>query len=258
MLLSRNKIKYLTSLKVKKYRNLHGHFIIEGEKIIKDILGDGQTIIRQLVATAEWLRENQIGRSAFIEEIAEADRQDLARISTLETPPPVLAVMDITRPRLEINELSRSWSLALDNIQDPGNMGTIIRTASWFGIRNILCSMDCVDCFNPKVVQASMGALLHTKIHYTELPEMLSMLPSDSSYGIYGTFMDGTSVFELPATGRGIIVFGNEAGGISENLIPFLQTRITIPPVNRNGIHVESLNVASAVAVVCAILVHKL
>jgi len=257
MPLSRNNIKYLSSLKIKKFRNLNGQFIIEGDKIVRDILDDGTTVIRQLVATGKWLKENQVIQTAFIKEIVETDLQDLKRISTLEAPPQVLAVTDITIPQLDLNKISQSWSLALDNIQDPGNLGTIIRSADWFGIRNIICSLDCADCFNPKVVQASMGALLKVKIHYCDLAEILDKLPGDPSYRVYGTFMNGAPVYDLPATSKGMIVFGNEARGISEELIPFIQSRITIPPVKRNITHVESLNVASAVAVVCAILIRQ-
>jgi TrmH family RNA methyltransferase len=230
---------------------------MEGEKIIADILNDRTTMIRQLVATDKWLQENQIVTSAFIKEIAEADLQDLKRISALETPPQVLAAIDITVPQLDLNGISLSWSLALDHIQDPGNLGTIIRTANWFGIRDIICSEDCADCYNPKVVQASMGAILQVRIHYTDLPACLGMLTHYPSYQIYGAFMTGTPVYDVSPTPKGMMVFGNEARGISADLLPFIHSRISVPAPVTGTRHVESLNVASAVAVVIAFLVHK-
>jgi len=253
--LSRNKIKYLASLKIKKYRVQYGQFIIEGDRIIHDIIQHGKAPFRQLIATNEWLTENQISESAISGEIIRAEMTEISRISTLETPSPVMAVMDMPQNQLVINEISQAWTLALDTIQDPGNLGNIIRTADWFGIRNIICSMDCVDCYNPKVVQASMGALLNVKVHYARLKEVLDKLPKDPSFKIYGSFITGTSVYELPAVSKGLIIFGNEARGISTELFPFIHSRINIPAAKNNQSHVESLNVASAAAVVCALLI---
>jgi len=255
--LSRSKIKYLASLKIKKSRNLHGQFIIEGDKIVRDILQDGKTLVQQLIATEEWLSENRALMSGRIEEIIEAEMKTIARISSLETPAPVMAVADIPLAQPDFHELSESWSLALENIQDPGNVGTIIRSADWFGIKNIICSMDCADCFSPKVVQASMGAILNVKIHYTDLTEIMDKIPHDPSYRVYGTFLKGTPVHDIPAASKGMIVFGNEARGISKELFRYIQSRITIPPAKGNNTHAESLNVASAVAIVCALLVRN-
>jgi TrmH family RNA methyltransferase len=254
--LSRNKIKYLSSLKIKKFRDLHGQFIIEGDKIIRDLLQDGKTLIQQLIATGEWLSENPPLKYGYFGEIIEAEMYDIARVSSLETPAPVMAVADIPKEQPDLHELSESWSLALENIQDPGNLGTIIRSANWFGIKNIVCSLDCADCFSPKVVQASMGALLNVKIHYTDLADIMDKIPHDPAYAVFGTFMKGTPVYDLPVLSKGMIVFGNEARGISEELFPFIHSRITIPPAKRDCNHVESLNVASAVAIVCALLTH--
>jgi TrmH family RNA methyltransferase len=253
--LSRIRIKYLTSLRIKKYRTHHGQFIVEGDKIIRDIIQTGKVQIRQLIATKEWLAENQLSESAILGEIIQAEPDDISRISSLETPSSVLAVMDVSHNQLMLNEISRSWSLALDNIQDPGNLGNIIRTADWFGIQNIICSRDCADCYNPKAVQASMGALLNVRVHYVRLTEILDKLPKDSSFRIYGTFIKGISVYDIPTASQGLIIFGNEAHGISTTLIPFIHSRISIPPAKGNHSHIESLNVASAVAVVCALLI---
>jgi len=152
-----------------------------------------------------------------------------------------------------LQEISRSWSLALDTIQDPGNLGTIIRTADWFGIRHILCNEGCADCYNPKVVQASMGALFHVRVHYTDLPGSMKDLRSDPSYGIYGTFTVGLPVYDVPGAQKGLLLFGNESRGISTELLPYVTARITIPPGRQENPRIESLNVAAAVAVVCSV-----
>ena len=227
---------------------------MEGDKIVKDILKEGKSQISQLIATREWLNTNNINRIDGAGEIIEAEFQEIARISTLESPSMVLAVMDMPETVPDYNEISSSWSIALDSIQDPGNLGTIIRTADWFGMHHIFCSEDCVDCYNPKVVQASMGALLHMKIYYTGLAEVIRIMSVDPDYTVYGAFTGGIPVRDLRPAKKGMIVFGNESRGISDGLFPFISTRITIPPGNANSAHVESLNVASAVAVVCSIV----
>lgn len=257
MPLSRNRIKYLNSLRIKKFRDLHGQFLMEGDRIVGDMLRNGRFCIRQLIATGEWLAENQAIISGHTGEVIESDVHAISRISALETPAPVIAVLDIPRTQPDMQEISRSWALVLENIQDPGNLGTIIRTADWFGIRHIICSNDSTDCFNPKAAQASMGALLNLGIHYADLSGFLKKLPDHSGYKVYGTFMTGIPVFEVPATSGGLIVFGNEARGISQELRPFIREHITIPAMRRNGTHVESLNVASTVAIVCAWLVRN-
>jgi RNA methyltransferase, TrmH family len=257
MPLSRNNIKYLGSLKLKKFRDLHGQFLVEGDKIIGDLLRSGRFAIRQLIATGDWLADNQVFLSGQVRDIVEAGIKDLARISSLEVPPPVIAVLDMPPNELSIGEISDSWSLVLDNIQDPGNLGTIIRTADWFGIRHIICSLDCADCFNPKVVQASMGALMNLQVHYTHLTDFMNRLSFNTSYKSYGTFIRGTPLYEVPAASNGMVLFGNEARGISDELQPFILSRITVPAVKRNVPHVESLNVASAVAILCAWLIRK-
>jgi len=172
----------------------------------------------------------------------------------METPPPVMAVLDMFEHVLDMNELSDSWCIALDTLQDPRNLGTIIRSADWFGIRHIICSRGSADFFNPKVIQASMGAFLRVKVYYENLTSIIEKYATDLSLPVYGTFMEGTPVYAIPANKRGIIVFGNESHGISKDLIPLIQTRITIPPGNNNGAHIESLNVASSVAIVCSVI----
>lgn len=225
--------------------------------MVSDILQEGRADILHLIATGEWIAKNQSLLQALKGEISEAGAGDIARFSSLETPPPVIAVLKTAAPQFDPISMVQSWTLALDGVQDPGNLGTIIRTADWFGIRNILCSGDCADCYNPKVVQASMGALLHVNIHYGELAALITSLKADPAYPVLGTFMEGAPVYSIPSGTRGLLVFGNEARGISSGLLSLITSRITIPVSRRDQPHVESLNVASAVAITCALIVHK-
>jgi len=253
-MISRNRLKYLSSLKIKKVRTKHRQFIIEGDKIISDILKDGKTSFRQLIATSEWLRANNRLITCKAGEITEADLIDLERISSLETSPPVMAVLDMFEHTLDMKELSDTWCIALDTVQDPGNLGTIIRSVDWFGIRHIICNNGCADYFNPKVIQASMGAILRVNVYYGDLSSIIKEYSSGLSLPVYGTFMEGMPVYNIPGGKRGMIVFGNESRGVSEELIPLIQNRITIPPGNYGTSHIESLNVASAVSVVCSVI----
>jgi TrmH family RNA methyltransferase len=254
MMISRNRLKYLGSLKTKKARTEHRQFIMEGDKIVSDILKEGKTNISQLIASHEWLRANDRLLTSRAGEVTEADLTDLERISSLETPPPVLAVLDLFEHALDMTELSGIWCIALDTIQDPGNLGTIIRSADWFGVRHIICNSGCADYFNPKVIQASMGAILRVNVYYEDLTSVLKKYGSGLSLPVYGTFMDGLPVYNIPAEKKGMIVFGNESRGISDELIPLIQNRITIPPGNKGNSHIESLNVASAMSVVCSVI----
>jgi len=226
---------------------------MEGDKIVSDILKEGKTAIRQLIASQEWLAANSNLLTSGAE-VLEADITDLNRISSLETPPAVIALLDMTEHTLDLKDLSDTWCLALDTIQDPGNLGTIIRSADWFGIRHIICNEACADYFNPKVIQSSMGAILRVNVYYEDLAPVLNKYNSELSRPVYGTFTKGLPVYTIPAEKNGIVVFGNESRGISKELVPFIQSRITIPPGKKNTSHIESLNVASAVSVVCSVI----
>jgi TrmH family RNA methyltransferase len=255
-MLSKNRIRHLNSLKIKKFRESNGQFVIEGDKIVRDLLHRSLLQVEWLCATPEWLHNNRDLISDRVKEVTEAGPEELSRVSSFETPPPVLAVMNIPQYEPDWNEIESAVSLGLDTIQDPGNLGTIIRTADWFGIKNIICSEQCADCYNPKVIQASMGAVMNVKVHYIPLESVLQNF-SKENLTIYGTFMQGTPINELPAVKKGILLFGNESRGLSPDIDRFVTKKITIPAVNDSESHVESLNVASAVAIVCSRLVHK-
>lgn len=239
---------------MKKFRVLHRQFVVEGDKIVKDSILKSKAIPDILIANNTWLKENKSFTLCSVPEILEAENEDLARITSLETPPPVMAVFHIPDPETRCDRAESSLSIALDTIQDPGNLGTIIRIADWFGIKNIYCSPGCADIYNPKTVQASMGALFNVQVCYTDLKDLMEKVSQTKGFPIFGTFMQGASVHEIGKVSRGILLFGNESRGISADLVPYISTRITIPPGNDNPAHVESLNVASSVAVLCALI----
>jgi TrmH family RNA methyltransferase len=251
MSLSKSRIKYINALKIKKYRQEYGQYVMEGDKMVGDLLRGKQGRVRLLVATEAWLAGFDRETLAQAEEVVPAGLRELERISSLETPPPALAVLDLPETVAMAGDIAPQLCLALDAVQDPGNLGTIIRTADWFGITMVVCGEGCADCYNPKAVQASMGALLRVKVVYTGLPGLLNTLHDDPAYPIVGAVMEGLPFSGLPPLSRGMLLFGNESRGIGAELLPFLTQRVTIPPgAGRN--HVESLNVASAVAVLCS------
>jgi TrmH family RNA methyltransferase len=251
----KNKIKYLSSLKIKKFRDANRQFIVEGEKIVKDTLQYKPGLIRQIFATPDWLNLNGPLVSG-LSEVFETDVVDLSKVSSFDTPPAVMALLDFQERVPDYNRIANSLSIALDTVQDPGNMGTIIRTADWFGIKDVFCNEGCADIYNPKVIQASMGAVLNVNVHYTDLTQLLNKAGAFTDYFIAGTFMNGSSIYEIPLIHKGLLMFGNESKGISDAFRHLVHNRLTIPPGN-NGVHVESLNVASSVAVVLSILKSK-
>ena len=227
---------------------------MEGDKIVSDILKESNISVSQLIATDEWLSDNKGLITSKAGEVITAGIADLERISSLETPPSAIAVVDMFEHTLDMHELADTWCIALDTIQDPGNLGTIIRSADWFGIRHIICNDSCADYFSPKVVQASMGAILRVKVYYEDLGTMVKKYASSLSHTVYGTFMEGMPVYNIHPDKGGLIIFGNESRGISHELVPLIQARITIPPGKNGDSHIESLNVASSVSVVCSVI----
>lgn len=246
MTVSKNKAKYIHSLKEKKYRDEFGVFVAEGDKMVTELL---QLMKCQLlVATTDFLQTANFQKSN-IDEIIEVSKKDLQKISYQQNPQEVLAVF--YQPQYSINkdELPNQLSLALDGIQDPGNMGTIVRLADWYGIENILCSKDTVDIYNPKVVQATMGALARVRVYYVNLPEVLAHLENTP---VYGTFLDGKDMYEQELTKTGIIVMGNEGKGIRPNIEKLITNKLFIPNYPLERTTSESLNVAIATAIICS------
>lgn len=252
-MISKNQIKYVHQLEQKKFRKQEGLFIAEGHKVVGDLLRAGYTP-KQLFATEKWFNENQllILKSKFL--ISSVSDEELRRLSLQQHPQQVLALFPLPS-HSQISSLNsqflilNSLSLALDGVQDPGNLGTIIRIADWFGISAIICSEDTVDAWNPKVVQATMGSIARVNIIYTNLTEFLDTLPAN--YPVYGTLLDGENIYTQSLTKHGLIVMGNEGNGISEAVRQRVNRRLLIPDFH-DGDTADSLNVAIATAITCS------
>ena len=242
-MLSKKIVKYIQSLSHKKLRDELGQFIAEGPKVVAEFLSAGNLSCKILCATNDWLSENEnILKKILAENIYEIDETSLQKISLLKTPNKVVAVFE--KKTLEKEPvIANKLSLMLDNIQDPGNLGTIIRNADWFGIENIICSENCVDCYNPKVVQATMGSLYRINVWYTSL---ISFIEANKNISVYAAALSGMPVSELKNLKEGIILIGNESKGISEELLNIATQKITIP---RFGL-AESLNAAVATGII--------
>jgi len=248
-MLSKNKIKLIQSLNRKKERDESGLFLVEGNKMVEEALRS-EYKIETLVCTTQFADQHPEIRSKA-KDIIVADRDSIQKASLLQNPQEALAI--VAQPAIEIPELNLNAELclALDFIQDPGNLGTILRIADWFGISTVICSENTVDVFNPKVVQASMGAIFRVKTMYTNLESFL-LETSKKQIPVYGTFMDGNNIYTEPLSKNGIIVLGNEGNGISDSISTLVTKRIAIPTFSTNPNKAESLNVAIAASICCS------
>ena len=248
-MLSKNQIKLIKSLETKKYRKREGLFVAEGPKVVGDLLRAGYQP-HSIFATASYVPQWSSGQSGQGQNghlsFSTITDDELQRISFLQHPQEVLAVFHI--PESPLASSLSHLSLALDGVQDPGNVGTIIRIADWFGITNIYCSPDTADVYNPKVVQATMGSLAHVNITYCDLVPLLS----EAGVPVYGTLLDGQDIYQQPLSENGIIVMGNEGNGISPEVRQLVTHKLLIPNFNKNNETAESLNVAIATAITCS------
>ncbi len=243
-MVSKNLLKYVRSLEQKKNRMKEGVFVAETPKIVADLM---EVITpKQLIATEEWFAMN--GKTPSYQD-AVVTEDELKKVSFLQHPQQVLGLFDIPKPTLDQSIFDKELCLALDKVQDPGNLGTIIRVADWFGITTIICNNDTADAFNPKVVQATMGSIAHVNIVYTDLEELLDGLPKGTP--VYGTALNGQNIYEQPLTQNGIIVMGNEGNGISQQIMLKVNHTLFIPCF-QNDRKTDSLNVAIATALTCA------
>lgn len=247
MPLTKAEITTLRSLADKRGRSATGLFLAEGEKLVGDLI-DSPLTVRCVYACTEAAAETFKGHRGALCTIT---TKEMERISLLKTPTPVMATVEIPLHSFDPHCTLSELVLALDDVQDPGNLGTIIRLADWFGIRHIVCSETSADCFNPKVVQATMGAIARVRVHYTPL---LPLLKQSAALGaaLYGTFLGGENLYTAPLTPHGVIVMGNEGKGISTAIEAELNRRLYIPPYPAGVATSESLNVAMATAVICA------
>lgn len=249
-MLSKNKIKFIKSLDNKKSRDESGQFIIEGNKVVSEFINAGWNI-KLLVAQTRWTETLPEHALQNIEEIIDVEYNELKKISSLRTPHNVLAIVEKPEFLINWNEILNNLTLVLETIQDPGNLGTIIRTAAWFGISNIICSPDSVDVFNQKVIQASMGAILRVKVHYINLFDFMNRI-SESNFPVYGTYLDGKPVYDCDLSANGIILLGNESAGISSSLEKYITQKIRIPCFSDITEGIDSLNVSMAAAIICS------
>ena len=226
-MLTNNKIKQIRSLYLKKNRKTEGLFIAEGEKVVNELI-NSDFEIESIYATSEWDRSD----------VTIISEKELSRISFLKTPNKVLAVVNIPFNSLK---LSGETVLALDGISDPGNLGTIIRLADWFGVEHILCSENSVDYLNPKVVQSTMGSISRVKVHYVDLH---SELKKHTDYKLYTTVMDGANFKDVELSSKRILIFGNESNGVSDEVLSLESKKVNIPRAKHSK--AESLNIAVA------------
>ncbi len=249
-MLSKNKKKFITSLIYKKHRRQFNAFCAEGDKLNLDLLSSETSCI-DLIATEVWIKNNHNILRNF-NNITIATESELKNISNLKNPPPVIGIYKITKHHLKIEQLSDSLIIVLDGVQDPGNMGTIIRIADWFGINNIICSEDCADIYNSKVIQASMGAIASVAVHYNNLPSFIDEYKSKTKLPVYGTFLEGENIYSQDLSKNGMIVMGNEGKGINAEIEKLISNKLFIPNFSSEKHTSESLNVSVASAIICS------
>jgi TrmH family RNA methyltransferase len=243
MILSKSDIKRINALKIKKYRVIEKQFVAEGQKIILDLIQIG--LIPELLVTTKL--QQSLFNHIDSKKLRISSDEDLQKISSLKQAPGCLAIFNIPEPTEEIP--TQSWILATDDIQDPGNLGTLIRIADWFGIKYIVCSLETVDAYNSKVVQATMGSIGRVQIHYVDLEEFFRTNPERK---IYAGVLEGQDIREINFTEPGILLIGNESKGIDQNLMPYVSDPVFIPKLGE----AESLNagVAAGIMVSFALL----
>jgi TrmH family RNA methyltransferase len=246
-MLSKSQINLLKSLQHKKFRREHGLFLVEGHKSIAEFINSAYQIEAVYHTSAFSPKVLKLSQKINLCEISVTE---LEKISSLKTPQDVLVLIKIPQgPILKYEQLKGKFSLVLDGIQDPGNLGTIIRIADWFGIENIICSDDTVDVYNPKVVQACMGSLSRVNVHYTSLVELLAQI----DLPVFGALLDGEDIYDTNFGGEGLVVMGNEGNGLRPEIQKLVNKAVTIPRIGG----AESLNVAIATALFCSEISRK-
>lgn len=253
-MLSKAEIKRISRYKQSKFRNQDELFVVEGEKMVAELL-ESTCDIQAIYATAWWIQRNQstIQTKGVRDITIEISEEDLNKISLLSTPNQVYALVKI--PQENISNSNKGLTIVLDGIKDPGNLGTIIRLADWFAIEKIICSSDCVDVFNPKTVQSTMGSIFRVKVEYTDLKIFLGNLPKD--YPIYGSIVEGgESIYEKQFSKDAILIIGSESHGISQEIRKYINQNITIPRFRTDN-KPESLNASIATAIIISEILKK-
>ncbi|MFN5347258.1 MAG: TrmH family RNA methyltransferase [Bacteroidota bacterium] len=243
---SKSTISFLRSLQQKKFRNEEGLFIVEGPKMVSEVL-KSDFKVKQLYATSNWTPDQNT--SLPIEILSDAEME---RVSGLQTPNKVMAVVELPILEGPVNTLSNGLHLLLDQIQDPGNLGTIIRIADWFGVSSVICSSDTADVFNPKVIQASMGSVFNVKVHYSSLADVLLKNANGNKWPVYATLLTGEEIYNTGFAESSFVILGNESRGVNPILNSFITKGIHIPRPSNKPSKAESLNVAVAAGIVCS------
>lgn len=248
-MITQSQIKHIRSLHMNKFRYEHRQYIAEGPKIISELIACRHPIVF-LFARKEWIENNQAMLQPIKAVIIEVNEKELSRISCLSAPNQVLAVLNIPEPMEMSFDNYKGITLVLDHISDPGNLGTIIRTADWFGVKSIICSENCVELYNPKVIQATMGSFIRVKIFYTYLEKILQKI--QGKINVYGAYTDGVELHKTEKVKDSFIIIGSESKGISFNLEKYINSKISIPTRNKaDALPVESLNASVAAALIC-------
>lgn len=240
--ISAQRVKSVHSLKLKKYRQKYGQFVVEGTKSVLELLQSDLKVVH-VTGTNEWFEENKVNRSDI--DVSIADSKQLNRMTSFKNHSSVLAVAEIPKPTAPPKE---GWVLAADGLRDPGNLGTMIRIADWYGIKHVVCSEDSVDAFNPKTLSSTMGSFTRIQVHYVDLEKFLPEYDGT----VYGCFMEGDSIYDVK-TNSGVILIGSESHGIRDYVAPLCDKRITIP---RKG-NAESLNASVAAGIICDRLIKQ-
>lgn len=245
-MISKNQIKYIQSLHLKKYRDAEGIFIIEGIKLVTEFINSDSFEIKEIFATSEYISQHKNLLSLKKLSVTEISNDDLKRISLQPSPNQVLALVYSNTNSFDADLAQNGLTLFLDDIRDPGNLGTIIRIADWFGIKQVVCSKTTTELYNPKTLQASMGAVLRVNVLYMDFAELKNSIPN---LPFYGAVLNGENIYTTKLT-HGIIIIGNEANGISDDVLKNITHPITIPAASNNGS--ESLNAANACGMICS------
>ena len=245
-MLSKQITKIIQNLEKKKFREKYNLFKIEGEKLVAELLRS-PLAVHAIIAYPEWIQAN--GHLLGKTQVLETDEKGMKAISNFQSLPHVMALAEIPNHPYHPDEVAGTLSLVLNGIQDPGNLGTILRIADWFGVSHLLCDRDCASIYNPKCVQASMGAIFRVHAYYLDLPETIRQLKA-AGMPVFGTFLDGENIYTSPLPSQGLIIMGNEGKGIAEDIGQLADFRLTIPNFTPTGASSESLNVGVATGII--------
>jgi len=253
-MISSSQAKLIRSLRQKKFRDQHRLFLVEGEKMVLEMATsrpENGFQVQEIFATPEWIESQASVIPSQKIRISETNYAEIKKVSNLVTPQAVIALVSMPPGHFSVEAILHNPVLAFESIRDPGNLGTIIRTADWFGIKHLICTPDSTDLFNPKVVQSTMGAIARVQVHYQELEPLLADKEIQNKK-IFGTYMDEKNIYQTRLEPDPLILFGNESHGLSGAFGPYIHQKISIPSFSPDGSGSESLNVASSVAVVCS------